>query len=104
MSRFLLRCVQVVHVYFMFALHYMLALNLFHVFSSLFHVVFMFISSLYQVYFKFISSFFQVVFHVFLACHVLHTFFCTFILRSLYVAFHVFLGSMTFNSRLFYVL
>ena len=56
MSRFLLRCVQVVHVYFVFALHYMLALNLFHVFSSLFHVVFMFISSLYQVYFKFFSG------------------------------------------------
>ena len=93
MSRFLLRCVQVVHVYVIFVLRYTFPL-------SLFHVVFMFISSLYQVYFKF----FQVVFHVFLACHVLHTFFCTFILRSLYVAFHVFLGSMTFNSRLFYVL
>ena len=53
MSRFLLRCVQVVHVYVIFVLRYTFPL-------SLFHVVFMFISSLYQVYFKFISSLFQV--------------------------------------------
>ena len=58
MSRFLLRCAQVVHVYFMFALRYMLALNLFHVFSSFFTLF----SCLFQVYIKFISSLFQVCF------------------------------------------